>query len=161
MLLNQPPNNRATLTDIDRFFRKHFAVKVNWTGELFRTKQEPGESVKTYATRLKLVIFKSRAAYHSYDPHANELDFLEFFAANAQPELQDRLNLSMPSSAEAAMKIAVQFEREQEKKDQKNKSTEQNKKSDLLNVDKDALRKEIDNRFKQLHDKLYTISKQI
>jgi hypothetical protein len=87
--------------------------------------------------------------------------FYEFFAANAQPELQDRLNLSMPSSAEAAMKIAVQFEREQEKKDQKNKSTEQNKKSDLLNVDKDALRKEIDNRFKQLHDKLYTISKQI
>jgi hypothetical protein len=77
MLLNQLSNNRATLTDIDRFFRKHFAaVKVNWTGELFRTKQEPGKSVKTYATRLKLVIFKSRAAYHSYDPHANELDFL-------------------------------------------------------------------------------------
>ncbi len=59
------------------------------------------------------------------------------------------------------MKIAVQFEREQEKRNDKNKSTEQYKKSDLLNVDKDALRKEIDNRFKQLHDKLYTISKQL
>jgi hypothetical protein len=159
MLLNEPPNNRATLVDIDRFLRQHFAVKVNWTGELFRTKQEPGESVKTYAARLKLIIFKSRAANHSYDSHANDLDFLEFFAANAQPELQDRLNLSMPSSTEAAMKIAVQWEREQSKKS--TTKSERNKKTDSVNSIDDSLKADLDNRFKQLHDKVNTLSKKV
>jgi hypothetical protein len=100
-----------SLKEIDRFLRWNFTTPSNWIVEMSKTRQEIGESVSNFVARLKLAIFKGR--YESFRSHEmDESDFIEFFSMNALPELRERLHMSMPSTSESVIKIALQSELE-------------------------------------------------
>jgi hypothetical protein len=148
MLHHTNSKGTMTLKMIENFLRDTFTTQVNWNVELSRTKQQAGESVKSFAARLKLVLFKGHNEM-SRSAQQDESDFRAFFLMNTLPDLQARLKLSMPATSNAAVDIALQWE--EETKNSKNAGVKT--KSEGLNALEEPYKNDIDNRFKQLHVK--------
>ena len=138
-----------SVTQINDILRRVFIIETSSIEAIIQTIQKPDEPVEQFAARLRVAVIKSLANDASIDHKKVDRDCLTFFRLNTRKELRERLSNMFPGSIEIAVQAAKHFEVEE--------SASSSKKHIHKNHSEESFEKQVDNRFKQIHDKINTI----
>jgi hypothetical protein len=148
-------NRTMSVRDIHLFLRKLFVAKTNKFAQCIDTIQMPGEDSQKFANRLRLVMIKALAGTKNLNSKMVDNDTLSVFLRNTLPEIRERLNLVLPSTIENAVKLARQYElEEEEKKLTKNKCKIKTEHVFELEDESKETRSFLEKRFNKLHEKI-------
>ena len=150
-------NTTGTIYSIKQFdlqLRRVFVLDLSATEQIVQTIQRHDESVEQFAARLRVTVIKALSTDADIDTRKVDRECLTFFRTNTRKEIREKLNITFPATMEIAIQAAKHFK--SEIVDHFNESSQKNSKR---NNTEDALEKEMNNRFKQMNDKINAISK--